>query len=378
MRFFAASLLNKLCLAAALTITVAACKPTVVMNEGESKTMNDLTNSMQTHCMGRYLIDIPSSFKAGTSQTVGYKRNVVIDSLGKMSKEQFSQRMKQIEIEYAAKRHRKGWKYLYESITVNPETKLFHRLEDESNLTEDSRTIEGYRWSNGFVINMAAKATNADMEKPETAAMRRELGQDVPQRITLLTQMLANVRGREMTDIPTEPGFCFEDGFLPGKAGAGKELEKDEEIRAGFFGNKQFPDVEFSFEMSTSYREDSTLLQGSDLNKLLAVKNAKVLRKGSVALAGTTDTEEWLVYGDTDYGNLVNGKQPRGHYFKILGNPKVSSPLTPRVEFVMRTGEVVTAPGSEMSITSDSSLSDPQALALWDAMSKSIRLREGQ
>ncbi len=365
-------------IAASLCAMLISCKPTPTMNKTESKTMSEFTQNMQTYCIGRYLVDVPKAFKVGTSQAVGYKRRVVVSSLGKMSKVQFEQKMAQIQALYLPKKHREGWKFLYETISVSPEIKIFHRLEDDMNLLELSRAIEGYRWSNGFVISMVTKATNADMEKPESAAMTRDLDRDVPQKITLLTQMLAKVQGREANEIPKEPGFCFEDGFLPGKAGEGKELEIDEELRAAFFGNKQFPDVGFVFETSTEFTQDTTLLQGKDLDKLLAVKNASVLRKGAVSLVGTTDTEEWLVHGDTDNGNLVNGKQPRGHYFKILGNPKFSSPLTPRVELVMRTGKVVRADENSMSTTFESSLSDAQALALWDAVSKTIRLREGQ
>jgi Tle cognate immunity protein 4 C-terminal domain/Tle cognate immunity protein 4 N-terminal domain len=372
------ALIGKIYFILLITFIVVACKPTPVMTEIEKKAMDNLTHNMQTHCVGRYLIDIPSSFKVGTSQTVGYQRNVVISSLGKMSKDQFDARMKMIEAEYAPKKHREGWKFLYEAISVSPEIKIFHRLEDDNENTQISRAIEGYRWSNGFVISMVANATDAETEKAESAAMTRKLGDDVPQKIALLTQMLVKVEGRDASEIPKVPGFCFDGGFLPGRAGEGKELEIDEELGAAFFGNKQFPDVGFDFETSTSFKEDSTLLQGGDLDKLLASKNAKVLRKGSVALPGISDTEEWLVYGDTDYGILVKGKQARGHYFKILGNPKTSSTLTPRVEFVMRTGGVVTTPSSDLSVTSDSSLSNAQALALWDAISKSIRLREGQ
>jgi Tle cognate immunity protein 4 C-terminal domain/Tle cognate immunity protein 4 N-terminal domain len=368
----------KFSIAASLCAMLISCKPTPTMNETESKTMSELTQNMQTYCIGRYLVDVPTAFKVGTSQAVGYKRNVVIDSLGKMSKAQFDARMKLIETEYAAKRHRKGWKYLYEMITVSPEVKIFHRLEDDNENTQRSRAIEGYRWSNGFTIKMVTEASDVNMVSGEIAKITLENENDVPQKIARITELLSKVQGREANVVPKEPGFCFEDGFLPGKAGDGKELEVDEELRAAFFENKQLPDVGFVFETSTEFTQETTLLQGKDLNKLLAVKNATVLRKGSVSLVGTSDTEEWLVHGDTDNGNLVNGKQPRGHYFKILGNPKVSSPLTPRVELVMRTGRAVRADESSMSTTFESSLSDAQALALWDAVSRSIRLREGQ
>jgi hypothetical protein len=73
----------------------------------------------------------------------------------------------------------------------------------------------------------------------------------------------------------------------------------------------------------------ATTMQSDNLDRLLALKNARVLRKGDVALAGVAQTQEWLVYGDTDDGNLVNGKQPRGHYFVIEGNTLVSNPPAP-------------------------------------------------
>jgi hypothetical protein len=119
-------------------------------------------------------------------------------------------------------------------------------------------------------------------------------------------------------------------------------------------------------------------LQGDNLDKLLALENARVLRKGDVALAGVAQTQEWLVYGDTDNGNLVNGKQPRRHYFVIEGNTLVGNPLAPSVELTMRTGQAVHEDENLMSTTSDSSLTNAQALALWDAISKSIRVRTGQ
>jgi hypothetical protein len=368
------SLMYKLLFATALAACAIGCKPAAVMTETEKKTMNDLTQNMQTHCVGRYLIDIPREFKVVTDQAVGYKRNVVISSLGKMSKEQFDQRMAQIQAEYAVKKHKEGWKYLRQATQLSDEITLFHKMESDRNYTEDARVIEGYRWSKGLVVGMVAKATDADMEKPEDSAMTRDLGHDVPQKIALLTQMLIKVQGREMNEIPKEPGFCFEGGFLPGRAGDGKELEIDEEFRADFF-SKQSPDISFDFSMSTSFTQKNTLLQNEDLDKLLTVKNAKVLRKGQVSLAGIPQSEEWLVYGDTDDGNLINGKQPRGHYFKLQSNSKISNPLTPRIDFVMRTGQPVRADENAMSTTSDSSLSELQALALWDTISKTIRLR---
>lgn len=367
---------NKVAFSVVISAVMLGCKPTPMMTDPERTLMNELTQNMQTHCVGRYLIDVPKIFNINTTQTVGYKRNVVISSLGRMSKEQFGSQMKQLETQYSAKKHRNGWKYLYQSITVNNEIQLFHRLEDDMNLLEYSRAIEGYRFSNGFVISMVTKATDADMEKPEDGAMSRKVGDDVPQRIALVTQMLNKVQGRVTTDIPKEPGFCFVGGFLPGKAGDGKELEVDEEFRAGF-SSKQWPDLSMRFETSTEFQQEETLLQGGNIDKVLTQKKGKVLRKGRVTLSGVPQTEEFLAEGETDNSNLVNGKRLRGHYFSLESNSKISNPLTPRVDFVMRTGNSV-FDKDEKNSTTGPSLTDVQAVALWDAVSKTIRLREGK
>lgn len=343
------------------------------MTETEKNTMNELTQEMQTHCVGRYLIDLPKDFEVGTSQAVGYKREVVIKTLGKMTESGFNTYMQQIEAEYKVKKNRRQKiSYFFSTSKPTTDSQIFERIKDDEEPI-DSRLIEGYKWSNGIALKMVVAATESSLENREDAALTIKTGLDVSQRKKYITGLLARLRSRETTEIPKEPGFCFDGGFLSGKAGDGKELEIDEEISAGFLF-KSNPDVSFDFNSSTRLQEDETLLQ-RNVSALLSYKKARVLRKGNVILSGVSQAEEFLMEGDTDNGNFVEGKQLRGHFFKLEGNSKSGSSLTPFFDLVMRTGETIMV--DNKNTTKGPTLSDAQAIALWDAMSKTIRPRPG-
>lgn len=142
------------------------CKAkTPTITAQEKKPMNNLTQTMQIHCISRFLIDLPKEASIETMQTLGHDREVVIDMAGTITLEAFHARMAQIEAEYKIKKHHRGWPYFYGSSSPSPDIKLFERLEEANNLTEDARATEGYKWSNNKVIQMVTKTT--DVSDPE-------------------------------------------------------------------------------------------------------------------------------------------------------------------------------------------------------------------
>lgn len=357
----------------ALCLSIAACKPAPVMNETEKNTMNELTQEMQTHCVGRYLIDLPKDFEVGTRQAVGYKREVVIETLGKMTESGFNTYMQQIEAEYKVKKNRRQKiSYFFSTSKPTTDSQIFERIKDDEEPI-DSRLIEGYKWSNGIALKMVVAATESSLENREDAASTIKTGLDVSQRKKYITGLLARLRSRETTEIPKEPGFCFDGGFLSGKAGEGKELEIDEEFGAGGVF-KTHPDVSFTFNSYTAFREKTTLLE-RQLNKLVENKHGRLLRQGAVKLAGVPQAEEFLMEGEQDYFELVDGKRVRGHYFTMQGNSKIGSPQTPLFNLTMETANIVSKTENSPNLTKGPSLSDAQATALWDAISRTIRLR---
>ena len=69
-----------------------------------------------------------------------------------------------------------------------------------------------------------------------------------------------------------------------------------------------------------------------------------------------------------------DGKYLKGHYFKLEGNSKGGNPLRPNFELVMENGAEVSEGTPKPA---KASLSDAEALALWDAVLKTLRLRPG-
>ncbi|CAN5861877.1 T6SS immunity protein Tli4 family protein [soil metagenome] len=357
-------LLNIVTLCAVLASAGCTAR-TPTLTAQEKQTMNDLTQTMQTHCIGRFLIDLPKEASIETMQTLGHSREVVIDMAGSMTLEAFHVRMAKIEADYKIKKHHEGWPYFYGSSSPSSDIILFERLESDTDKREYSRMIEGYKWSNNKVLQMMTKATDASDPKYQTEAIAKNFGNDAPQKKALITDLLERARGRDINDIPTEPGLCFDGGFVALKAG------KEDEFYATF-NFKKMPDVDFRLSIYSGLNGDTTLLErGADLNQMVSNNNGKVLHKGPVSIVGAEQVEEWLMAGDMEQGG---GKFMKGHYFKLEGNSKGGSPQRPNFELVMENGGTV---DEGIPKPTKASLSEAEALALWDAVSKTLRLRPG-
>lgn len=336
--------------------------------------MTELTQTMQTHCVGRFLIDLPASASLASSQTVGYDGDVKIEALGKMPEDAFQARMTQIEAEYRAKKNRREKiSYFFSTSKSSSHTQIFERLEDDES-TPVYRLIEGYKWSSGRAFKLVVHATETSLEKSDKAKQSRSVGMDVEQRKKYMAELLERLRSRETSEIPTEPGLCFDEGFLARKANSGQELNDDEAYKAGV-SFKAHPDVSFVIQTDTNQASDSTLLDNKDIPRMVAQKNGRVLREGSVKLKGIAQAEEILFEGETDDANPVNGKLLRGNYFVLEANSKLSSLLTPMFRLTLRTGESILV--NYKNTTTGPTLSDAQAVALWDAVSRTLRPRPG-
>lgn len=329
--------------------------------------MNELTQDMQTHCLGRFVIDLPKGIRGSTKQTVGHDREVVIEVLGTMTLNDFNIRMAQIEAEYRAKKHRRGWDYFYSASAPSSTIKLFERLESDTENSEISRAVEGYKWSEEKIIKMVANATDVSDPKYQNDPIAKQLRTDTPQKKALLTDLLQRAHGRKDFEMPTEPGFCFDGGFLAGKPGG------EEEIRA-VFDFKKMPDVQLQFASNSAIEEKTTLLERPGLSELVSRGNGSVLRKGAIKIPGALQAEEWLLAGDMDQ---AGGKTIKGHYFTMEGNSKIGKPQNPFFEFVMENGGRLDSTFDDKGnyIVTPASLSEAQALALWNAVSKTIRMR---
>ncbi len=339
-----------------ITLSLSACgQSTAPLSEEETRTVMELKNQLQPKCMGRYLIDMPADVSVFGSATL---HGVTFESKA-MSLKDYREEVDAREKKLKGMKHPDGYQYLFSyGPAGTSETYYFIHLEDlySGNI---GRIIEGYKWDRGHRIHLQIKASDVTTSTYKDDPSSQIIGNNVPQKTRLIFDLLDKVRGRNDEDIPTEPGVCFIGGFLPGKA-------SDDERISNQFILLNHLDVAFVLETDANLHQTDTLLQrGHQIEEgLKHVEGGRTVRKGQVALQGMK-AEEWLLAG-------ISPKVLR-HVFSLEANPSAPSEQEPFVSLDMKTA----SPNNLMSQheIEKASLNEPEALALWDVVSRSLRPR---
>jgi hypothetical protein len=344
-----------------MLLALAACgyKP-APLTQQEKQTVNELTSNLKTRCVGRYLVDMPQGMYVS-----GYAKMQGVDIEAKaMSHNAYEREIAQRETELNAIKSIHGYKSLYASGEARgKDTKYFIHLESEV-ADAASRVIEAYKWDRGYRIKM--KVEGSDFTNPDQTSdpivMQMTVKNDVPQKTSLVFGMLEKVHGRADDEIPAEPGVCFYGGFLPAKAGS------EEEVSTLYVLNGH-DDINFAFETMADLRENTTLLQRTDspeVREQLKAADGVFIRKGIVDLSGLR-AEEWL----------IEGRRPgdgRGNSFSLVVNEITSSPSSPFLSMDLTTGGQVQIHDQYVKLDK-ASLTTGEAVALWDAVSRTLRPR---
>lgn len=165
-----------------------------------------------------------------------------------------------------------------------------------------------------------------------------------------------SMRLRRPDEIPPMPGFCF-DGAIITEDISG--MKHHSELVMVDLAWKERPDVHFSFcAFGNGERLDPPLLER--LQEAGSASGEKVLRSGSRAV-GPFQGEEQLA-------RVQEKNHTEGHFFVWESQGRSYDPYNPQLRLDMTTGE---GPGG----SENASLSDPDALRLWDAIVNSIRIR---
>jgi Tle cognate immunity protein 4 C-terminal domain len=153
--------------------------------------------------------------------------------------------------------------------------------------------------------------------------------------------------------------LCFLGGFLPGGA------NDRETVHSQYVLVKQ-EDVSVDLTTSPEVREDTSLLKRGDQARG-AVKSAggKVFRQGTLD-SPAIRADEWLAAGPTAAGLY-------GYAFTLEANATTSRPQAPFLSLDMSVGDIKQdANGNEIA---KASLTEGESIALWDAVSRSLRPR---
>ena len=319
--------------------------------------MNELSLDFKTRCIGRYLINMPMDTDAsGYAKIQGVDFNVKL-----MSKEAYQREIAQREQQLNAMKSIHGYQSVYASGEVRgADTRYFIHL---SGAVADaaSRVIEAYKWDRGYRFRLAIEGsdfTNPDQTN-DPIVKQLAVKNDVPEKTRLVLSLLENVRGRNDDEIPIEPGLCFFGGFLPGRA------DDSEEVSIQYIPRDHY-DVTFKAMTDPRIREETTLLKRGGQTRD-TVKNAggEVIRYGTIDLQ-SMKADEWLVSGKTGAGLF-------GYVFALEANTTTSTRLAPFFSLDMSVGDA--NKDSSGNKIERASFTEGEAVAIWDAISRTLRPR---
>ncbi|WP_330165468.1 T6SS immunity protein Tli4 family protein [Burkholderia sp. 9775_39] len=329
--------------------------------------LNKLMDNLKARCVGRYLVDLPSAAVARGSVRF---RGVQIEA-SPMTLNVYDEAMKDL----IKARHKYGdgvptsaHPYVYESGEVAYVKGGYFFITTDSSLTKDSpsKVVEAYKWDRGYRIKISTGATDflnsSIKDYPSVKNMPAQDQYDVPYKKDLIFDTLKMVQGRADDFIPAEPGLCFVGGFLPGKARYDEAVEES-------FAVQSMPDVMFTFGTHSDEPDVDNESMVARLPKMRAyVQSAggRVIRSGSVRLNGM-DADEVLVEGP--FAPPING-----HNFFLEANAAINSPTAPLLTFEMDNG-IRTFLFSEGKQVMHASLTEGEAVELWDLISRTVRSR---
>lgn len=312
------------------------------------KTMSARIESMpmRSVCIGRFVMDVPQQAVVTyrSASVAGWDIFVTQES-----DEEFILRLKEKETQLVLQKNERGGGSLENIRTINRNEvagKIF---------LFDRKWIELMRGGKEVVsqkVDIAALVRSSGISYEFTSELRR--AEDIDQ----LEEILNKLRSVSNTHIPDDAGFCFDRGFI-----ADPLTAEQHEHTSLFLGIKEHPDLAVSLSTSAGISVGRTLLQRDAANDIQQEYRASFhrLRAGARSLNGIPGEEVLQRVHE------LNGAMLHGFMWESLTDK--SDVYRPSLILELDTG--LGRPGKPVN----SSLSDAEALALWDKISSSLRLR---
>jgi hypothetical protein len=328
---------------ALLIATCIVIHPAHAVNQGE-----DMKQAMQTICLGRFLVDVPKEANyIGGMFHYGGSDFTISNTSPEQVHANFEARKHQLN---AASSDDSVYKTLQISTKPITDVVVFRRKRFQVFGRTLGFNLEAYAWSAGkqYLLKSLASYDKLDLALQD------------------LSEVVSSLKPRRPNEFPTEPGFCIDGAYLAGEPG-----QPHHEYANARFGLKGHPDV--WIYMYTDMNGDKEHMDGGLLARvanskalpadlLEVAKQLRSLRKGKHPV-NEIDGEEILEALPTDHGGY-------SHQFNWEADGKPRSIKEPTIVVEL---ETATADGG--GLLSNSSLTDKQAIELFDAIVNSIRLR---
>jgi len=200
------------------------------------------------------------------------------------------------------------------------------------------------------------------------------LEEDKSSTIDDLNGIARRLRPRSEAEAPAEPGVCIDQGFLPDDAGKDSGSPRPEHIRIGF-RLEEFPDVHLSIYLAPSnpHDPDSDSLERQIGGGMEAARNAgqsnpflalKIFRQAKREIHDWTTGYEIL----TKTPDEAVSHAHHDFWLKFTGVPH--DVLKPYADIEFKTGVDRDSAGVVRP-----TLTDEEAVAVWDKLTGSIRVR---
>ncbi|MBA3597384.1 MAG: hypothetical protein H0W40_08400 [Methylibium sp.] len=325
--------------------------------------MKALTSEMTTRCVGRHLLDLPRDLLQNT-QSYAEVDEVRI-SINPLAERDFSMalRIRQEELKRETI-YGSGDSSLKSNWSApNASGLIFDRSRSrESNVL---RTLELRAWRDGYALLLQIDARDMSFSKSRSADDTRQT--TTPEKLAQLLDVFARTRGLAEGEVPQESGLCIANGFVKGSP-------SEKESMQIAFHLKDTQDVYFSFQSDTVVRENDTLLERTaKVEREMQRSGTTTVRKGKRDIQGQP-VEEWLMRGPTP-------ERVPGTMFDLQANVTERDPAKPFVSLTLFNGFRIPAPPRTLeesalvgNLTS-ASLSEAEAVALWDAVTPTLRKR---
>lgn len=300
----------------------------------------------KTYCVGRLLIDIP---KEAEINGQGYEfmfgrlesERTSLDAKG------FAARMDKREAVLKANNPNND-RSLKEVKNLGATSRILVTL--ENNFGHNNYGFEAYRLDNGQLFSLVQKNYREDVFRNEVLGRVEK-------------DLLPHLRTRAPDEIPSEPGFCTQNGFIA------DDGSKDQaEYGQIGFRFKAWPDVliVFTTRENSDKLEDPLLTRyaKSPIHSTFAgvMNRVKTFRQGDRSV-GQFSGQELLLGVPTEYGFYTHQL-----VWDSIGKPNAA--FAPKVGVEMFTGK-----GQQGEQYVRPALSDDQAIKLFDNIVNSIRLR---
>jgi len=305
--------------------------------------MQDL--KMKPTCVGRFVIDLPADAEVSYRGAMVAGWSIVTYE---ETDEQFTARLEERENQLSGQKNERGMPSLestrqFDGHGVYGKVRVFDR-----------------QWIPGLPHEPITEAVKAEaMIRVQKHSFNLSMKYVNDNDLKELTKLVTQFRSREENEIPAEAGFCFDGGFIT------EPLKVEQSERTTMFvGLNGHPDVSIALSMIAGITTPKTLLQrDADAPTINANRSRfHTLQRGARALNGEPG-EEIL-----DRVHESNGNYCHSFRWELIRN-KTDNVFTPLMSFELSTGN------SQPGTTVDSSLTDAHALALWDKMLSSLRVR---